>query len=219
VLFCSITSHVKDEPYPNLHHEKDGAGFPYVCFLDKNGHVVAKQRAGAVRDDGVEAFATTLTTQVKAFYDLEKAAKSGDKKAKAEFFMQRFDLGHLAADDLQAAVKAPSFLTKDQLALVQERLMELRVKSCLEGLDQTKKETFGPYAKKLLQLHKSIGLPEGPAGINPWYVILEDAYGRGDAKVFEMAFTALCAAGLGSRKVFVDKRRKQLAELKARTKK
>jgi hypothetical protein len=176
---------------------------------------VAKQRAGAVRDNGVAAFEATLATGVKAFYDLEKAAKSGDKKAKAEFFMRRFDLGHLEVDDLHAAVKAPSFLTKDQLVLVQERLMELRVKACLAGLDQTEKETFGPYAKKLLQLHKTIGLPEGPAGINPWYVILEDAHQRRDAKTFEMAFTALRAAGLGSRKAFVTKRQKQLDELKA----
>ena len=196
-------------------YEKDGAGYPYVCFLDPNGHVVAKQEPGATRENGVAAFEATLATAVKAFYDLEKAAKSGGKKAKAEFFMRRFDLGHLGTDDLHAAVKAPSFLTKDQLSLVQERLMELRVKNCLEGLDQTKTETFGPYAKKLLQLHKTIGLPEGPAGMNPWYVILEDAYRRRDAKTFEMAFTALRAAGLGSRSAFVNKRQKQLDELKA----
>ena len=61
-----------------------------------------------------------------------------------------------------------------------------------------------------------IGFPRREfAGMNPWYVILEDAYARRDAKTFEMAFTALRAAGLGSRKAFVRKRQKQLDELKA----
>lgn len=214
MLFCYIDSHVADEPYPDLMYEKDGAGYPYVCFLDPNGHLLAKQKSEATREDGVAAFEATLATGVKAFYDLEKAAKNGGKKAKAEFFMRRFDLGHLGMDDLQAALEA-AFLSEDQLPLVQERLMELRVKDCLEGLDQTKKETFGPCAEKLLKLHKTIGLPEGPAGWHPWNVILEDAYRRRDAKTFEMAFTALKAAGLGSRKAFVAKRQKQLDELKA----
>ena len=56
--------------------------------------------------------------------------------------------------------------------------------------------------------------PEGPAGINPWYIILEDAYLRRDARTFGMAFTALKAAGLGSRKAFVNKRQQQLEELR-----
>lgn len=214
VLFCHITSQVKGEPYPGLLDEKGGAGWPYVCFMNDSGQFVARQQRSKVRDDGAAAFEATLTGEVKEFYDLKKAAKGGDNKAKAAFFMKQFELDHLTLDAMKEALGKGRFLSKTQTAEIRERLMEYSVRDCLEGLDTTKPKTFGRYAKKLMKLHKTVGLPEGPAGMTPWYVILEDALERKDAKTFEMAFRALRATGAISRRFF-ELRSKQLADLKA----
>lgn len=218
MLFCHITSKIKGEKYPNLLTEKAGA-WPSVCFMNGSGDVVAMQNYRKMTSDGVDAFKQTLATDVKEFYDLQKKANTGDKKAKAEFFMRRFELGHLKSSDLAAATKKGTFLNEDQVLEVKERLIEILTEELLEGVDYDKPATFGPFAKKLLEQHKTIGLPEGPSGINPWIVILEDAYLRKDVKTFEMAFTALKAAGLSRRKKFVEERQKQLAELKKGAKK
>lgn len=212
-LFCYVDSKLEGAKYPNLLREKDGAGYPYVCFLNAEGNVIAKQGRAQIAEHGVDAFVSTLDTHVKKFTELRAKASKGDKKAVAAFFMLRFDLGHLKTNDLQGAMQA-KWLDADQKALVQERLIQLRVDETLKGLDQDKPETFGPYAKKLMAQHKGLGLPEGPAGFTAWYVILEDAYRRKDAKTFELAFTAMRAAG-ARHPTFIKQRQKQLAELKA----
>jgi hypothetical protein len=211
VPFIHVASKVKGDPYPDLLDEKGGDGWPFVCFLDHDGNLIARQDRGAMRD-GVAAFQATLEDQVKAFYELKQKADAGDKEAKVEFFMMRFDLGHVGVAEMRKALAKDSPLDDFQKDAVREHLVELATQEVLKGLEQDKPETFGPFAKKLLAQHKTIGLPEGGAGITPWYVILEDAYTRKDPATFKLAFTAIKAAGM-RRKAFVDKHQSRLEEI------
>ena len=190
--------------------EKGGLGWPYVCFLSDTGEVIAQQSYSKME---VVGFAETLADDVQAYRVLAEKAASGDKQAQTQFFMMRFALGSLAPDELEAALGKPEFLSDRQAVRVKLKLLEVETQSILKGIDYNAPDTFGPRAAKLLELQKRVGLPEGAAGINPWLVVLEDAYLRKDAPDFEMAFTALKAAGMRNDR-FVQQRQKQLDEIK-----
>ena len=210
VLFLHITSRVEGEPHPDLMSEKGGLGWPFVSYLSETGEVMAQQSYSKME---VAGFEETLADDVQAYSVLAKKAASGDVQAQAEFFMMRFELGTLSPAELEAALGKQGFLSDKQVVRVRLKLLEVETQSILKGIDYNAPETFGPYAAKLLALQKRVGLPEGAAGINPWLVVLEDAYTRKDAPVFEMAFTALKAAGMRNDR-FVQQRQKQLDEIK-----
>lgn len=215
--FLHVTSKVDGEPHPNLLQEKGGAGPPYIAFLDAQANLLAQVSYAKMRELGVGAFAAALEGDVASFYALQKKAATGDAAAKREFFMRRFELDHQGIDELRAAIGKGTFLTEDQVAEVKDRLVEMLTNKTLAGLDESKPQTFAPYAKKLLGQHADLGLPEGPAGLTAWFVILEDAWLRRDAKTFGIAFTAMKAGGMTA-KSFVTKNTARLKELNSKPK-
>ena len=213
VTFCHITTHIEGQANDDLLARKGGeGGWPYVLFMDEDGNPLAAVDGGTMKDSGFAAFRSVYDSDVKQYLELRERAAKGDTKVKAKFFMRRFELGHFDAEQLVKGLKDED-LDGKQREEVRVRLVELRTNELLHGLDTGRPETFGPTAKKLLAQHADIGLPEGPDGITAWYVVLEDAYLRKDPKTFEMAFTAIRAAGM-RKKRFIDLRTKQLEELR-----
>lgn len=197
--FVHVTSKVVGEKYPAL-SRKAGPGWPQAAIFDSQGQLIARVDTSALRTDGVAAIEEVMNGAVAAFYALQKKAAKGDKKAKAEFLMARFDLGHLGIPEMRKTIGKGSTLDRFQRETVRETLVDLATAECLKGIKGEQPETFGPYAKKLMAQHRSIGLPEGPGGITAWRVIMEHAFLRKDAKTFAMAFTAIKATGFTGKK-------------------
>ncbi len=212
VPFVHVTSRVEGEKYADL-SLKAGPGWPQAAIFDRNGLLLARIDTVAIRSEGAAAIEQVLNEEVAAFEDLRKKAAKGDKEARAEFFMARFDLGHVGVAEMRGALGKGSILDEYQRDTVREQLVELATTECLAGHDADKPETFGPYAKKLLAQHKAIGLPEGPSGITAWRVIMEDAFLRKDAATFALAFTAIKATGITGKK-FNEANKKRLASLR-----
>ena len=211
VPFVHVTSKVQGAKYPNL-SRKIGPGWPQAAILDAQGQLLARLDCRALPVDGVEAIQTALEEDVAEFYALRDKAKKGKKEAKAEFFMKRLELDHVSLDEMKRALGKTSVLDDYQKAEVHERVVTAMTAANLAGLQRGKASTYGPFAKKLLAQHKSVGLPEGPEGYGAWSVILDDAYLRKDAKTFALAFRALRATGIVGKK-FIEKNQKRLAEI------
>lgn len=202
-----ITSHIKGEKYPNLLSEKGGGGFPHLAFLDESGNVLAKPKQRSVA-----GFTETLKTKVPEFFALKKKAAKGGKAAKATFLMKRFELGHLDAAAMTAAIGEGTILNESQIKLISGKLAEKRVSEITRGVNFRDESTFGPIAKKLLALEKKEGLPPGRGGMNAWYIIMGDAYQRKDAKGFERALNAMKKGGANNPR-FVTAQEKRLKEI------
>lgn len=211
VPFVHIASKVKGEKYPEL-FRKVGMGWPQAAIFDALGRFIARVETSAIRVDGVAAIEEVMSGEVAAFYELEKKAAKGGKKARAAFLMARFEIGHLTSVEMHKAIGKGSILDSFQREALREVLVDLETAECLKGLDSGKPATFGPYARKLLAQHRSIGLPEGPAGITAWRVIMEDAYLRKDAVTFAKAFTAIKATGITGKK-FSETNQKRLESI------
>ena len=207
VPFVHVASKVEGEKYPELYRET-GMGWPQAAIFDTAGHWIARVDTSSLRSDGVAAIEAVLSGEVAAFYALRDEAAKGGKRARAEFLMARFDRGHLTRSEMRGAIGKGSVLDEFQRDALREALVDLETAACLRGLDGTKPETFGPFAKKLLAQHRSLGLPEGPAGVSAWRVIMEDAYLRKDAAAFAMALTAIKATGITSKKFAVTNQKR-----------
>lgn len=211
VPFVHIASKIRGEKYPEL-FLKVGMGWPQAAIFDSRGRFIARVETSALRVDGAAAIETVMSSEVAAFYELKKKASKGGKKAKATFLMARFDRGHLTSVEMREAIGTGSILNSFQREAVRETLVDTQTAECLKGIDSSRPETFGPYAKKLLAQHREIGLPEGPAGIAAWRVVMEDAYLRKDASAFAIAFTAIKATGITSKK-FAETNQKRLQSI------
>ena len=206
-----ISSKVHGEKYPEL-HLKVGMGWPQAGIFDAEGQWIARVDTTSLRSDGVAAIQAVLAGEVAGFYALRDKAAQGSRESRAAYLMARFDRGHLTPAEMRGAIGKGSVLGEFQRETVREVLVDLETAACLQGLDGSRPETFGPVAKKLLAQHRSLGLPEGPSGISAWRVIMEDAYLRRDPAVFAMALTAIKATGITGKK-FLEANQKRLKSI------
>jgi len=206
VLFCHITSQVKEDKHQNLLSQRGGRGFPHLAFLDAEGLLLAVhngQRTAAGFDETV--------VKAKAFVDLRKKAEAGDKAAKLEHFLQAMDLGHFTADELRKRAKELD-LGKDHMAKVEAACLNMEIAAIFEGVTQDK-TTWVPAGKKFAEMKKAGRVPTDPSvAPNFWVFIMEYAYSEKDAPLFEEGLAAMKERK--ARPQWVEAQEKRLAEIK-----
>ena len=191
VLFCHITSYVKEEKHPDLLSRKGGGGFPYFVVMNEKGNVLAKHEWPRPRS--VEGF-TSTAKEAEDFQrkldDLKKKAAAGDMDAKVEYFEIRMDLAWIGLKEARAEMKNLR-LTKAQREDLEEKLVNMEVNEILGGVTGDKKTQI-EAGKKFAELEKVGRIPTEVNEIMAFWIYMMDyAESRKDAKLFEKALEAL----------------------------
>ena len=214
MLFCHITSNVKEEKDQKLLSQKGGGGFPYVVFMDADGNVTAKL-AGQRTVDG---FGQTAE-KAKAFAELKKKADGGDKAAKHDYFLQALELSHFAADVARKKMTEVE-LTAEEKEKVESKCLDLEVSDALASITEDK-ETRLAAGKKFAEMKKAGRIAKSDQTVQPFWILMMDyAESQKDAALYEEGLNAMkekFGAQMNNPKVkeWFATREETLAKLKA----
>ncbi len=212
VLYCHITSKVKDAPHAALPGEKDVAGFPTFLVLDAAGEVL-------VRHDGErspDGFAKTVA-RAQEIVERRKKAAGGDVEARIALLLQRvrlkqrtleeamkeldslkladarlkeltfvvsFELGALTPDDAWTQLKALE-VAADQRKELEARINNLAVMEACKAAARDVKERVAA-GRKFLAMKKDGRIPTGNLEFPAfWRCILAYAEDAVDPAVYE----------------------------------
>ena len=198
VVFCHITSQVKEDKYPELLSQKGGGGFPYFVFLDETGVVLSKvvypKRGQDFDMKWFKGSAGNAAREAKDLQwkldDLKKKAAAGDMDAKVEYFEIRMDLGWLDLKEARADMKTLR-LTKAQREDFEEKLLNMEVMEILEGVTRDKKTQI-EAGKKFEAMQKAGRIPTAADAIgNFWSLLLSYAESGKDVALYEKGLNAL----------------------------
>jgi hypothetical protein len=180
VLFLHNTSRVDDEPYPTLLQDKGFGGFPSVCFMDADGNVLAKPGRS------VAAFRETHT-QAKALAALRGKTNRTPAEDK-ELFLTELKLDLVPVGEIQARADKVADLSKDEQALVAQKIVDGEVMALLRDARKA-----GPEAtsEKLLALAKAGRTPSDAMGGMFWQQVLSGASAQKDAEMAQQAYDNL----------------------------
>lgn len=186
MLFCHVTSRVKDAKYDDLLGQKGGQGFPHLVAMDSEGDVLAELE-GPRSVQGFEG----MMAKAREFVELVKKAKAGDKEAKYKVLVHRLKMGGIPAEEVEKEAKAAGPLTREQEETIQSLLANASVMEVLKNIkDKGSKLEAG---KKFLEMKKA-GKP-APSGEQEvqayWILMMEYAEDQKDAATFEEALNAL----------------------------
>lgn len=137
VLFLHNTSHVEDEPYPELLFEKGGNGFPTVSFLAADGRLMTQ--VGHVTP--VEQLDAALE-QLNAYAALRDAVTGPDHVRFAELVELELESGYIGFADAEkkaAAVEWPA----DRRDWVATQLINLQFRDILRSTPRDQKAAGG----------------------------------------------------------------------------
>lgn len=187
VLYCNITSHVPGSKDQELLEEKGGQGFPYVVFMDAEGHVLAKHE-GARTAEGFEESGRKAT----GFLVLKAKAEKGDKAAKIDFIIAQLELGHIKAGEAEVKIRETGGKpSADQ----QKKLDAVAANAEIEALLKTvqSEEAKNEAAKKCYERLKAgkAAPTNDPWQVAYWNLIMEHAESVKDVAVFESSFKFL----------------------------
>jgi len=190
VLFCHITSHVKDRKHDNLLSEKGGRGFPHLVAMDSAGDVLAEHEDEREAD----AFERTMA-KAREFVDLQKKAAAGDKGAKVKVLVHRLKMGSLSPEEAEKAVAEAGPLSRDQEQEIQGLLSDAAIKGVLKNLKMGDPQGKLDAGKKFLERKKAgKPAPTGDMEIQIYWIFMMDyAETQKDAATYEEALNALKA--------------------------
>ena len=168
------TSHVDDEPYPDLLRDKGFGGFPSLCFMDPEGNLVAQQRERTTAAFGrtLEQVRGPVLEQHKQRQDLEAKARSGDAAAAKQLFLA--DLATLTEAEIKAGMLRHK-LDKHDLALVDQARTDLELKAILARKDGAEK-----IAQEVALLAKAGRRPSPNQAVAFWTQALQYAAAQKD---------------------------------------
>jgi len=184
VLFCHVTSHVKDDPYQGLLPEKGGTGWPHLAFLDADGEVIGIHQGMRT----VAAFQETGDL-VRACLALQAKVAAGDDSARPDLLIARIRLGVLSYPDARGEADELE-LTEAQAKLINDLLFDMQVLETCRSLQQDPKGRES--AKKIASLwRKQAEKGRMPMADQPflmfWDVILAVADQEQDGATFRLA--------------------------------
>lgn len=175
VLFLHVTSHVEDEPYPDLLDQKGfGRTTPSLCIMDAEGRKIALLEG---RD--VDSFAAAVRQGREYLQMVEKVRENPDDRALAKklFLKQLFELGNLTFTEARAEQSALS-LRGAEAKRVQAAIVGLEVDSLLKHEPIT-----DPAARK--RLIELIDEPALAQHRNYWGAVVQMAVEDGDLEAFD----------------------------------
>ncbi len=209
VLFCHLTTHIDGNPHENLFREKGGSMYPYMAFLDAEGHVLAVQT-----ERSVDGFRKTLDGDVAAFRALCEQAAAGDADARRALFAKRVELRHF--DDFDAAhaeLAALAGLDDATRAKLDQQLVDQEFNLIL-GTARSAEDApaAGARCLPMWQKHR---IPSERFAPYFWFFLASDAVQQKDADRLAEAIGKLEATGSPRAETYLPALRQALAKLRA----
>ncbi len=220
VPFLHVTSLVEGEPHADLLMEKGGTGFPFLCFMNSSGHVMARH----YRQRSVKAFRRTLKNEVREYLAIEKKALAGDADAKYLYLLRRLGLGvdyaiaRKMADELIACKTAGELksLSSDRRKRLEQKLTNLEYDELRETARQTRR--YDIAGKRCAAMMKAGREPESSRRvIDFWSFVIIHARSTRDVPLFEDALKRMDKHSGDTPRVraFMAERRVELEDLRA----
>ncbi|MCA8952407.1 MAG: thioredoxin family protein [Planctomycetes bacterium] len=210
VLFCHITSHVDGEPHPNLLAEKGSHSFPYLVFMTEDGEVLAQQPA---RARTVEAFGRTLAASTR-YLELERRFEQGDHGVAAALLIARIEIGAIGFEAAEKARGELAEISGPERARLTELLLDLEVAELADTV-RTRPRAIEVGAR-FAAMWREGRVPKGAIASSFFALVMEAAYGDGDAKLYERAlveYERVAPEGRNRQRV-LQRLRKRLEELR-----
>lgn len=183
VLFCHITTQVKEDKHQDLLGKKGGRGFPHIVMMNSAGAVLAVHE-GSRDVSGFTQTATVAKGTAAELEGLDKKVAAGDKAAQLELFELQMELGHLSLDEARAHM-AKLTLDDAQKKKFNGMIANLEVDSILATVTRDKATRIAAGAKFAAMLAKGV-VPAGEGQKEGyWILLLDHAEDVKDAGLFE----------------------------------
>ncbi|GEM_PF-4425336 len=192
VLFLHNTSHVEDEPYPNLLKEKGGTGFPTLMFMDAEGKVLAVHRGPR----SLEGF-TKSAEKAREYLRLREAAAKGDGKARVRLLLLDLEMGGFDPKDARDRLDAlGDSMSEEDREKAEQKIVDKEVAGelnrrlrALRGKPRT--EIMKAYRETVVDLFRKGMVPSDRSGIGYMVQLGSAALESGDAKFREKVLDTL----------------------------
>lgn len=184
ILFCHITTQLKERRHENLLGQKSGAGFPTIFFMDDAGTVITRHQ-GARSVDALNATAA----QAKSLHALHVRSKNGDEEARLELLVKSLEGGLVRPAEIPARAREFKNLKPESQKLLDELLFEVELDELYRST-RGRDEEVAEAAQKVLQWYDSKRIPTRTKALDLyWAIVIDYARARKDAKAFELALS------------------------------
>jgi len=209
VLFLHNTSHVDDEPYPNLLAEKGGNAWPTVSFLDADGRLL--HQVSGIGRGGLGALQKSLD-DLRAWQALRAELDGRDSR---ELFLQEMQLGMLSFADADARYRKLEGLDDEQRADLEQKLVNLEFRDILQDRAAGNEAALGARCLAMLERDR---IPTSAQVISFWQFILKHAEERDDPELFARVVERAKRAMAGDPRVgrYLGQVERQLEQLRER---
>ena len=191
VLFLHNTSHVDDEPYPNLLSEKGANAYPTVPFLDGTGRVLTEQPYPTKNAGDLQRTFDSLQAWKRLRAKVESQDGGGKTNGLAKkLFFTELEFGMLQFAEASARAKGlTDVFTDADKTSVDKTLITMEFQSILRTVDRSKQETAVAAGKKFLAMIEKNRIPKVRQITSFWMHALDYAYDKKDADLFEKIWT------------------------------
>lgn len=176
VLFLHNTSHVDDEPYPELLFQMGGVGFPTVSFLDADGNLL--QQVGHVTplaqlDESLQRLRAWQALR----REVEQGAPIGKQK---ELFLLELGLGNRPFAEMQR--RHDELLTADdERAAVRQQMVNLQFREILRRTPRSQQESGG---EQFVAMWRQGRIPDLSTETSFWQYMFAFAAAKRDVPLF-----------------------------------
>lgn len=209
VLFLHNTSHVDDEPYPNLLFEKGGIGFPTVSFLDADGNLLKWVGNVTPLEDLDKAHQQLLTWQA-----LRKQVEAGATDKERELFLVELEMGNRPFAEMTARLAKLQF-DDGERNRVEQQLVNLQFTEILRATPRDRQHEGG---EQFLAMFRQGRIPNSTTETSFWQYLFAFAEHNGDVSLFEEVLAWLKRTKAKDQRLerYVQQLEAQLAKLKSR---
>lgn len=182
VLFLHNTSHVDDEPYPNLLHEKGGNGYPTVSYLDHTGRLLHQMEFEKL---GMPEFEKQFEA-LGAWKALKAKVDGGEKKLARKLFTTELGLGMLGHAEARKRFEGLRKQFSDgEVRGIERKLITAEFQAVLRTIDLRDPKTEIAAGEKFVAMIEKDRIPQSRQIISFWKGALVHAESKGDADQFE----------------------------------
>lgn len=209
VLFLHNTSHVDDEPYPNLLFEKGGNAWPTVSFLDADGRRL--HQVTGLAADGLGALEKGLEA-LRRWRALRDELAGGDSR---ELFLLEMQLGMLAFAEADARYRRLEGLDGEQRADLEQKLVNLEFTDLLQTRTSDNEAALGARYLSMLDRDR---IPDNAQVTSFWQFMLKHAEVEEDPALFARILDRAKKAMAGDPRVdrYLGRVERQLQQLRER---
>lgn len=212
VLFLHNTSHVADEPYPNLLAEKGGIGFPTMSYLDAEGNLL--KQVGHVTP---VAELEKAYDELQTWTSLRAAVESGKAttKQEAELFRLELAMGNRSYAEMTARY-ASLKLPPDDKDAIDQQMVNLQFSEILRATPRAEQHLGG---EKFLAMFREGRIPTTTTETSFWQYMFAFAAKQKDVPLFEelLGHVKKAKADDARLKRYLTSLEEQLTKLKADT--